>query len=215
MDIIIMTAPPRDPSPLARTLSCNVHYAIDIDREGTLPNVITCFEMGLSLGGPVTILQDDVITCGNFVPYVERLLPTIAAANAIVKWFDVADMPLPGFMECPRFRLKPSQLFGYIQAVTYSRHNAEQIHKFLTALPEPYLRDDRGQCHGDDMYIRQALDCYRKPFWVHSPSIVQHIGIDSLVAPGIPLDMKHKRVSQTFVGIDYDVMQWPAITLSE
>lgn len=218
MNIVIMTAPPRNPLPLIQSLDGGpgIYTVCDTERRGTLSAVTKCLETGLLAYGPVTILQDDIIVCQDFVRYVERLLPVIEKTQSIVKWFDVDDIPVADYMERPRFRKRTPERFEYIQAVTYSRRWAEQILKYLQAIPSESLQcDDRGQYHGDDMYICEALRAYKQPFYVHSPSIVQHIGRDSLVAPGMPLDIAHRRVSQTFVGLDFDVLSWPTLTLPE
>jgi len=207
-----MNAPPRDTSDLEKSLigtNVFVRKICDWQHAGAFHTAIRAFECGLEMDGPVTILQDDILTCNNFVPYVSRFLPQLESEDLIVSWFDCF-LPMRNRMESPRLYGMEPRDFRMTQAATYSRRWAEQIFKYLCSLSKA-KPDDSGAHHGDDAYIRDALIGYKKPWHYHSPSLVQHIGLHSLVAPGMPLTNSHKRISNTFVGVEFDVMQWPKL----
>jgi hypothetical protein len=205
--IVMMTCPPRRPEPIIAAI---MHYAIDLDRKGAFANAITALEMGLSLsgfdGGPVTIVQDDVITCQRFTEYLARLSPYIENQQQIVKWFHPGQDRWQPYAARPRLvEVDPdTDSFVGTQAVTYSSYWARKILAFLKAVP--FVR--RVGPHCDDAWISEALKSYRKTFFIHRPSLVQHIGTDSLVSPGMKL-IQYNRFAPDFVGIDFDVMTWP------
>lgn len=209
MNIIIMTAPPRQTDALRASLTgATVLETIDTDHRGSFYNAISAFNAGCTLGGPFTILQDDVMVCKNFVSYVERLEETIEREQWIVNWFDVTRAKQP---IAPVLTWEHGSEFYYSQAVTYASGVASRILNYLQTEALPLSqKDDRGQTHGDDMWIRAALTDHREMFLKHLPSLVQHIGQESLVAPGMRLE-QHQRVSRNFVGVDFDVMQWPRV----
>lgn len=204
-----MTAPPRSTEALRASLEgATVVECIDADRLGSFYNAIAAFRVGVNLGGPFTILQDDVQVCRNFVSYVSRMLSTIETEEWIVNWFDVT---LPMQPREPHMIWRDGKGFYYSQAVTYPSMMGARILDYLEQVAIPLSqKDDRGQTHGDDMWVRAALTEMRESFLVHLPSLVQHIGGDSLVAPGMRLE-QHQRVSRHFIGTDFDVMEWPRI----
>lgn len=208
VNVVIMTAPPRDTTSLKASLAgANIVEAVDTQHRGSFWNAITAFAIGVDTGGPFTILQDDILVCRDFVSYVERLLPTIEVQEWIVNWFNVTK-PVQPTVNPVLVWCEPRE-FYYSQAVTYSSWSARRIYEFLVNEARPE-KDDRGQNHGDDQWIRAALEQFREPYLSHLPSLVQHTGQESMVAPGMKLS-DHQRVSRNFIGTDFDVMKWPRI----
>lgn len=210
MNIVIMTAPPRTTDTLKASLvGANVVECIDTERRGSFYNAITALTVGVASAGPFALLQDDVQPCRNFVPYLERLSASVEREGWMIDLFDVELPRQP--TDHPVFIWRGGEEFYYSQAVLYSSQMAQKILKFLVehAIPASQ-KDDRGQTHGDDMWIRAALRESREAFLVHLPSLVQHIGGESLVAPGMRLE-QYQRISRNFIGTDFDVMKWPRI----
>ncbi len=212
--IIVMNAPPRNTNELITTIGMGglrsqafVFEVIDTERRGCFFTAKDVFGAAAEMGGPITVVQDDIAVCRNFADYIGRELDGIERDDLIVSWFDTDRAPIGDTPNC-RYYPRKAERFRMTQAVTYSSLWVKKIYVFFTALPTP-TPDDRGQVHGDDMWIRECLLCYKKSFLVHSPSLVQHIGEDSLVAPGIQLHApEHARTAQNFVGVDFDPLIW-------
>jgi len=201
--IVVMNVPGRD---IPEGLFGQVAVCTDLHHSGALPTAIDALAMGLDSPGPVTILQDDIRVCRNFVPYLERFLPYIENRQQIVKWFD------PGMSlesKRPRLSQRTPETFAYTQAVTYSSHWAKKILHFLKALA---VLDNPPPIHGDDNWICEALKAYGQNYYIHRPSLVQHIGRKSFVAPGLALT--DARIAHDFIGLDVDPLDWPTVTFN-
>jgi len=202
--IVVMNVPERPP---IEGLTGPVSYCLDIHHSGALPTAIDALSMGLETPGPVTILQDDIIVCKNFVPYIEKFLPYIEHQRQIVKWFDVATPLDP--TKRPRLRQRTPETFTCTQAVTYSSHWARRILHFLKALA---VLDNPPPIHGDDNWICEALKAWGQNYYVHRPSLVQHVGRYSVASPGLRLT--DARIAHDFIGLDFDPLDWPTVTFN-
>jgi hypothetical protein len=204
--IVVMTVPERQNTICADVAQIAGMYVVDTDHCGALPCAIEALECGLSHDGPVTILQDDVSVCRNFRAYLRRFEQYIDEGKQIVKWSDFNCGFTPRGM-LPRLVQCEPETFTCTQAVTYSRYWARKILAFLQALP---VLNHRPPIHGDDNWICEALKVYNQKYFIHRPSIAQHIGYDSIVSPGLTLT--DWRRAHDFVGTDFDPLTWPMPT---
>src|SRR5712691_555517 len=141
---------------------------LDLHHSGALPTAIDAFEMGLSESGPVTIVQDDIVTCLNFSEYVRRFAGYIESQRQIVKWFHPGLERWAPYLVRPRLAQYSPDRFVGTQAVTYSSHWARKIVNFLKSLA---VLDNPPPINGDDNWICEALKTYGQNFYVHRPSI--------------------------------------------
>jgi hypothetical protein len=202
-----MRCPPRNPD-YSKYGIISVIMVDDRDgKAGNLRVAIRALEEGLHYGGPVTIVQDDLVFCQNFEAYIARYMQRIERERMIVQWFRPQTLgPVP-WKYVPTIhqnsRLAFPVRFTYTQAVTYSSYWATRIHGFLKALP---ILDSPGPVQGDDFWIAEALAAYNVDYSFHTPNIVQHVGFRSLATPKrkTPFPM-----AADFVGEDFDPLQWP------
>lgn len=191
VNIVIMNCPPRDPEPLATVLfmqGAQVCIVSDRERKGALPNAIQAFQVGLELGGPVTVLQDDVEVCKNFVPYMAQYLPHVERFRTIIQWFcNGHNVNQEWHVDRAQLLERNPDKFLSTQAVTYPREVAAYILPWLVRICAEVNSDDRGAKHGDDMHIQSVLRARQQNFYIHVPNLVQHVGEDSMVGPGIGL----------------------------
>jgi hypothetical protein len=211
VNIVIMSCPPRDPEPLATALFMQgAQVCITTDREprkGALFGAIQAFTVGLELGGPVTILQDDIEVCKNFVPYMAKYLNHVERFRTVIQWFcnggnynqawDVQDAVMVE---------RNADKFLSTQAVTYPREVAAYILPWLIQIHEQVLPDDRGRKNSDDRHIQSILMSRQQNFYIHVPNLVQHVGEASLVGPGIGL-YDGFRQTKCYPGKGFDAMR--------
>jgi len=208
--MVIMSCPPRDAEPLATALflqgaqPCIVE---DRERKGALWNAIQAFAVGLELGGPVTILQDDIEVCKNFVPYMARYLPHVERFRTVIQWFCNGTNYNAGWgVETAALVARGPDKFLSTQAVTYPREVAAYILPWLHEIYDIVNPDDRGRRHGDDMHIQSILRRREQGFYIHVPNLVQHVGETSLVGPGITL-YDGFRQSKCYPGKGFDALR--------
>lgn len=209
VNIVIMSCPPRDPEPLATALfmqGAQVCITEDKDRKGALFGAIQAFTVALELGGPCTILQDDTEVCKNFVPYMAKYLPHVERFRTPIQWF------CNGHNFNQAWQVETAQMVGRApdrflstQAVTYPREVAAYILPWLHQIYAQVAPDDRGRKHGDDMHIQSILQSRDQAFYIHVPNLVQHVGEQSLVGPGIGL-YDGFRQSKCYPGKGFDAL---------
>lgn len=180
----------------------------DAKREGNVPCALRAFEMGLAAfkGEPFTVLQDDAELCAGFVEYVDTFTADIRNLDLVVQWYAhpwVA--PKCQRDDLPTFYRHWGGNYLVSVATTYSASWAEKIRARLADAVENDTRDDHGQLHGDDHRIADVLDFHGGAFWVHVPSLVQHIGDVSMVAGRkVSLASHDARQSRCYVGRGFD-----------
>jgi hypothetical protein len=205
--IIVMRCPPRNPDYSKYGIITPIIVEDRDGRAGNLRVAIRALEEGLSYGGPVTIVQDDLVFCQNFEAYIARYMQRIERERMIVQWFR-PDKYYDSFIKpcglMPNSRDLHPKRFCYTQAVTYPSYWATRIHGFLKAVP---VLDSVGPVQGDDFWIAEALAAYNADYHVHYPNIVQHVGTVSLATPNRRVPFP---VAKDFVGEDFDPLQWPA-----
>ncbi len=206
--IVVMNHPDRNPYTLLKQLSV-CHDAVvvtDTMRKGALHNAISAFTVGVELGGPVTILQDDVEVCINFLPYMAQYLGHVERHGTVIQWFMNGHNFNAGWdaFKAVLHERTPDQFLS-TQAVTYPHDLAVKILAHLKRVEPDVRPDDLGRKHGDDMHIRDAMILADRHFYIHVPALVQHIGEDSLVAPGLSL-YDGFRQSKCYVGRGFDAL---------
>lgn len=128
----------------------------------------------------VTVLEDDVRLARGALDYIWG---TDISEVAFVSWF-AADLPLPG----PRLAIHPSRHFSGSQALTIPMGEVLRILRspIGATWPVPHLKDG---------FIREAVGLDR-PYGIHHPHLVQHIGG---LSSAIGNDRLGPRVSRDFV----------------
>jgi len=208
---VIMCCPGREA--MVRRLRESLEGAIvlevwDAKREGNVPCALHAFEMGLAAfkGEPFTVLQDDAELCAGFVEYVDTFTKDIRELDLVIQWYAhpwVA--PKCQRDDRPTFYRHWGGNYLVSVATTYSAKWAEKIRARLADAVENDTRDDHGQLHGDDHRIADTLDFHGGAFWVHVPSLVQHIGDVSMVAGRkVSLASHDARQSRCYVGRGFD-----------
>lgn len=218
-NIIVMACPGRDAEPLATQLflqGAQVVIVEDRERKGALCNALAAFRVGLELGGPVTIFQDDTEVVKNFVPYYRQYLWHVEQQSLIIQWFcNGQNFNDTWGVEKGLLVGRTADKFLSTQAVTYSRRWAQRIYEWLQQAARTAVPDDLGRLHGDDMHIQNCLKTYDKTypkqdghpsFHIHVPNLVQHVGEQSLVGPGITL-YDGFRQSKCYPGKGFDAMR--------
>jgi hypothetical protein len=210
VNIVVMGCPPRDPEPLATALflqGAQVCITIDGQRKGALFGAIQAFTVGLELGGPVTILQDDVEVCKNFVPYMAKYLHHVERFRTVIQWFcNGGNYNQAWQVETASLVERAPDKFLSTQAVTYPREVAAYILPWLQQIYAQVDPDDRGKRHSDDRWIQSVLMKADQKFYIHVPNLVQHMGEDSLVGPGIGL-YDGFRQSKCYPGKGFNALQ--------
>jgi len=180
----------------------------DERREGNVPCALRAFEMGLSAfkGQPFTVLQDDAELCAGFVEYVDTFTKDVRNLDLVIQWY-AHPWVAPKCQKEDRATFYQHWGGNYLVSVatTYSASWAEKVRARLADAVESDVRDDHGTLHGDDALIAQVLDFSGGTFWVHVPSLVQHIGDVSMVAGRkVSLASHDARQSRCYVGKDFD-----------
>jgi hypothetical protein len=210
VNIVVMGCPPRDPEPLATALflqGAQVCITSDKDRKGALFGAIQAFTVALELGGPVTILQDDVEVCKNFVPYMAKYLAHVERFRTVIQWFcNGGNYNQAWGVETASLVERAPDRFLSTQAVTYPREVAAYILPWLHQIYDQVQPDDKGRKHSDDRHIQSILMSRQQNFNIHVPNLVQHVGEASLVGPGIGL-YDGFRQTKCYPGKGFDAMR--------
>jgi hypothetical protein len=121
----------------------------------------------------ILILEDDVELCTNALSYMERA--RVPHTLDFVTWYDGHIVP-PG--AAAGIYPANGQYFICLQGVTWPLATAERLlsSPIAAAWPEP---------HGGDILIARILR--GRPYGVHVPNLVQHLGAESVVTPGATL----------------------------
>ena len=171
----------------------------DDKREGVLVNYTRTLGAALAASdsGPVTIMEDDVEVPPGFGNYVDHFYPWIERFGAPVQWWWNGRMWDPWTTTVSHdedgnraqlFVHRKASKFLSTQAVTYPRALAVAIYHRLTALIPNAQTDDLGAKHSADYLIGRALHEWKRDFLIHWPPVVDHVGRNSMVAPGIPFE---------------------------
>ena len=163
----------------------------DDKREGQFPTYVRALRTALAdCRGPITIVEDDVELTAGWEDYVEHYYEWIQQTGQCVQWWCNARMykPADGLLSPGLFIHRPGGKFTSLQAVTYSRGVAFLLLAELEHMLSDAPRDDLGRRHGADAAIGRVFYNQRQDFVIHWPPIAQHVGANSMVAPGIALD---------------------------
>jgi len=209
-NIVIMCCPGREA--LVARLRGQLRGAIVVEvwdslRQGSLPCALRVFELGLDVfkGRPFTVLQDDAEVCQGFADYLDTFTSDVATNDLVIQWY------AHGWVAGKTYRNPHFAEFGghdYVcsLATTYSPRWAEKIRSHLRDMVDhDGHKDDKGRLYGDDAAIADVLAWERKEFFVHIPSLVQHIGHVSMIAGRqVSLQSHDARTSRCYVGEDFD-----------
>ncbi len=180
----------------------------DTDRKGNIPCALRAFEMGLEAfkGQSFTVLQDDAQVCRGFAEYVG----SFQDCPGVIQWYAhglVTERTRLGSgpLGQPMFTKHRADEFLCSLATTYSPLWALRVQMALADAVEFGKSDDSGQLQGDDAVIKMVLEFWEGEFWVHVPSLVQHIGYVSAVAGrNVTLGSHAARESRCYVGRTFD-----------
>lgn len=211
MNWIVQCCKPRNPSRLVHRLleqgAGRVYLVWDEPRRGNFYTARDAFRLAAKLGGPTTVLQDDVWTCLAFVPYVNWTFEECGYDDCgVIQWY------VPGGTvrrdTRTHLQMMPSDGFVMAQATSYDEWSVRRLADwFNTATPQ---KDDRGLVHGDDVYIRDWLVHAREPYSIHFPGLVQHLAPTTSVTAGPdalgPNIADRRRTSDCYVGDYRNVM---------
>ncbi len=187
----------------------------DTDRQGSACCALRAFELGLEVfkGKSFTVLQDDAETCRGFAPYLASFQDEVDAQDLVIQWYAhpwVTSYTIgkPRVAKAATFIERPGGSFICSIATTYSGAWAEKIRQRLADVVEherAKWQDDEGRIHGDDRFIAETLKHHGGMIQVHVPSLVQHVGMESVVAGhSIKLGSHDARQSQCYVGLTFD-----------
>lgn len=211
--VFIMNTPQRSVQSLYNTLSadCTVFTVTDwgeYPKRGALPNAIRCFEQALKFEGPFTIVQDDIEVCKNFGRYIVQYMGMLEQLNMPIMWYSYPHLWNDGWQPSKTLLVQyEPERFLNTQAVSYPSKLAGRIHGDLCEMLGGFIKpDDLGFFHGDDQCIQRSLCVRRREFFVHIPNLVQHVGEESIVAPGLTLYDGYRQ-SRCYVGRGFDAMQ--------
>lgn len=204
MIFAVQTAPPRDPAPLLEKLraqaggmlghGASVHVVRDDAGRGQLQTMLRVLMLGPQHGSPVTLIEDDVLICEGFVPYVTGMLPLpFKGLPHVVQWFAHGEIPV----WAPRWFRQKGDRYYFNQAVTFSVEACR-------AILESDLTRDWAEPHGGDVLIQKVLASKGWRFATHVPGLVQHDQQTSLVGNNARVRPGDWRMSKVFVGEDYD-----------
>jgi hypothetical protein len=134
------------------------------------------------------ILEDDVELCANALAYMERA--RLPPGIEFVTWYD-GHIVKPGAVA----GIYPAnaQYFICLQGVTWPLATAEK----LLASPIAAAWDE---CHGGDILVAKILRA--RPYGVHVPNLVQHLGAESICSPGASL--AGARTAANYPGSTFD-----------
>lgn len=178
MIFVVQTCPPRNPAAIVARLEAQgaeVLEVADVGAEGELRGMLRALELGAAArGGAVTLLEDDVLICEGFVPYVceEWRDPAVP----VVRWYAPGDLT----PNLPRgWCVEPGGRYFCNQATTFE----PAFIRDLLASPEAARRLAVSDRHSGDALIAEVLERRGDYFATHLPGLVQHVGEQSLVAP--------------------------------
>jgi len=175
---VVQSCPPRDPAPLIARLEAQgaeVLEVADVGREGQLRGMLRALDLGVrARGGPVTLLEDDVVICDGFVPYVCEHWRE--PRRPVVRWYAPGHI---GPEVAPGWLIEPGAEYLCNQATAMS----VDFVRALLAAPETAARLASANPHSGDALIADVLHRGSVDFATHLPGLVQHEGAASLVAP--------------------------------
>ncbi len=214
MIFVVMCCAPRTPGPLVRQLMEQgagvVHQVWDEPRRGCWYNFRAALECAWELNqGSACILQDDTKICKGFVPYVHQQFvhqqfSAKEFSGLIQLWVRGNDAPRkpPTQRQQPRLEERPGADYKGNQVSIYTPSMQYYLRRWFDERAQEEQRDDLGHRHGDDHEISCYLRARKLNYYIHFPGLAQHVGADSIVAPGMSLDSE--RVSHHYVGDDFD-----------
>lgn len=206
MRFMVQNCPPRDPWPLFERLQEQdgrawpngvVGLAVDTKRIGQLRTMVAILECGLENARGVTLVEDDVEVCADFLPYVRD--HWWEPAKHVVQWFVPGDFDLT---VRNGWAIAPGSRYLYNQATTFSPEACAAI------LASPRLEEWKLRgAHGGDEVVAAVLADYGWDYAIRVPGGVQHLGADTLVTPNPnPLRQGQRLrgglVSKLYVGRD-------------
>lgn len=223
MNFVIMCCPGREDLVPALRSSLAGHIVVetwDTKREGAMVGAMRAFQLGLDCfkDQPFTVLQDDAEVCAHFGDYVAQFMGDVRECGIIIQWY-AHGWVAPSLAKVWELLEKrgTARMAGAFEefgghdyvcslATTYPHEWAEKIYLYLRdQVDHDGQKDDQGRMHGDDAAIADVLAYHRKEFYVHVPSLVQHIGHVSMVAGrSVTLESHDARTSRCYVGKDFD-----------
>ena len=184
MIFIVQTCPPRYPSPLLRQLvrqrdplpaGPGIAPVRDNTGAGQLATMLRAFVGAGELGCPLTLLEDDVEVCADFVPFV--LGHWRDPGMEVVQWYAPGTLPADASVNACGWRVEADGGgFGYLQATTFSP-------EFVRALLDyPGLGSFRRMHkHDGDRLVGEVLFSHGWRYAIRVPGGAQHTGADSLI----------------------------------
>lgn len=155
----------------------------------TMVRALSRFTERKPAGEWLTLLEDDIVICERFLPYVVEHVHDPGVH--VVQWFANGNVPAGG----PRWHVLEGEQYYFNQATSFSPD-------FLRVLLASPLTASWDVAHTGDILVQKLLHELGWDFAIHRRSLVQHVGYPSMVAPGLKL--KDWRVSRTFVGEKFD-----------
>jgi hypothetical protein len=146
------------------------------------PYGMSAFIVALRLAGegPAVMLEDDIELCDNFCPRAEEII--LGRPYSIINFFSFSD-------NIQFSRHVSGKNFSWTQCFYLPAGYGNRIADFYPAW-------DRNQKYGGfDWLVRDWLTVRQESYYVHVPSLVQHLNLKSVINP----KRSTKRQSPTFV----------------
>jgi hypothetical protein len=168
----------------------------DTKLEGHFPTYVRAIRQALHDNrGPITILEDDTEITAGWWDYVQHFYEFVQRTGQVVQWFCNGRMYIPGSAQGWTFSTslgyfihRPGGKFLSTQAVTYSRGVAFLLLSELEHMLADAPKDDLGRRHSGDAAIGRVFYNQKQDFLVHWPPVAQHVGANSMIAPGMALE---------------------------
>lgn len=206
MIFAVQTCSPRDSAPLVRRLMqqrdpmpggvATVLPVVDVAYAGQLATMLRAFKGAEQLGQTLTLLEDDIEVCADFVPFVADRWRYPGCH--VVQWYVPGDFDgrhIGGWC------VQEGADFNYLQATTFSSEfiRAVLAYEGLDAFIDTHR-------HDGDQLVAATLFCKGWNYAIRVPGGVQHTGAESLIHTS-PNPLRRNRlrgglVSKHYVGRD-------------
>jgi hypothetical protein len=139
---------------------------------------ISAFIVALRLAGndPAVIMEDDIELCSDFCRKAEAVIAT--RTHSVISFFSYTKRKSGYYPN-----------FSWLQCAYFPAGYCNRIADFYPA----WNRHQKGGL-GVDWLVKDWLKVRREPFWLHCPSLVQHLPLESVIDP----TLSRRRQSPTF-----------------